>query len=230
MRIAMIGPFGLELKSTVRRRALPLARALAACGDEVLVTMPPWHTPAAVPGRWPEDGVTLEYVPLGPAVPLLQHGVIAARLVGHALDWQPDVIHCFKPKAHAGMAGWLLWHLRRVGLARPRLVIDEDDWEGPGGWNDREPYPPAARALSITAYTPSTKASSSRWAWESIINAYFTLLPAGTGPSGVTTLTSLGSPVVDAASSIPFDMTPRSFAGFRLVTTTICLPMSSSGE
>jgi len=147
MRIAMIGPFGLEPKSTVRRRALPLARALAACGDEVLVTMPPWHTPAAVPGRWPEDGVTLEYVPLGPAVPLLQHGVIAARLVGHALDWQPDVIHCFKPKAHAGMAGWLLWHLRRVGLARPRLVIDEDDWEGPGGWNDREPYPPAARAL-----------------------------------------------------------------------------------
>jgi glycosyltransferase involved in cell wall biosynthesis len=147
MRIAMIGPFGLEPKSTVRRRALPLARALVARGDDVLVAMAPWHTPDAAPRRWQEEGVTLEYVSLGPALPLARHGAIAARLVSRALDWRPDVVHCFKPKAHAGLAGWVLWHLRRIGLARPRLVIDEDDWEGPGGWNDQEGYPPAARAV-----------------------------------------------------------------------------------
>lgn len=145
MRLAMIGPFGLEPKSTVRRRALPLGRALAARGHEVLIVMPPWHTPGGAPRRWREDGVTLEYVPLGPPVPVLRHAAIATRLVRRALDWQPHVVHCYKPKAHAGLAGSVLWHLRRAG--GPRLVIDEDDWEGPGGWNDREGYPAAARAL-----------------------------------------------------------------------------------
>ena len=145
MRLAMIGPFGLEPKSTVRRRALPLGRALAARGHDVLIVMPPWHTPGHAPRRWQDDGVTLEYVALGPAMPVVRHGAIASRLVRRALDWRPDVVHCFKPKAHAGLAAWALWHLRRAG--GPRLVVDEDDWEGPGGWNDREGYPAAARAL-----------------------------------------------------------------------------------
>lgn len=147
MRIAMIGPFGLEPKSTVSRRALPLGRALAALGHEVLIVMPPWHTPDQAPRCWHDGDVALEYVPLGPGLPLVRHGAITARLVRRALDWRPDVIHIFKPKAHAGLAGWFLWHLRRLPGPRPRLVIDEDDWEGPGGWNDREGYPTTARAL-----------------------------------------------------------------------------------
>jgi glycosyltransferase involved in cell wall biosynthesis len=145
MRIAMIGPFGLEPKSTVRCRALPLGRALAARGHEVLIVMPPWHTPAAAPRRWQDGGVTLEYVALGPRVPLVRHAAIAARLVHRALAWRPDVVHCFKPKAHAGLAAGVFWYLRRA--TGVRLVVDEDDWEGPGGWNEREGYPAVARAL-----------------------------------------------------------------------------------
>jgi glycosyltransferase involved in cell wall biosynthesis len=47
------------------------------------------------------------------------------------------VVHCFKPKAYSGLAGWWLWlfHRRRI-----RLVMDTDDWEGWGGWNDLAPY------------------------------------------------------------------------------------------
>ena len=140
MRIAMIGPFGLSPKGTMRVRALPLARELAARGHAVLVVMPPWHTPEN-PRRWEEAGVSLQYVPLGPHIPLLSYLLIALRLVRAALAWQPDVIHCYKPKAYAGLAGWMLWHGQRLGLYRGRLVMDEDDWEGPGGWNELEPYP-----------------------------------------------------------------------------------------
>jgi glycosyltransferase involved in cell wall biosynthesis len=146
LRIAMIGPFGLAPKGTLRARALPLARALAARGHAACVLMPPWHTRES-PRTWVEDGVTLEYVALGPPLPGLSYLAITGRLVRAALAWRPDVIHCFKPKAYAGLAGWALWHLQRLGLDRFRLVMDEDDWEGPGGWNDLEGYPRPLRAF-----------------------------------------------------------------------------------
>jgi glycosyltransferase involved in cell wall biosynthesis len=142
----MIGPFGLSPKGTMRARALPLAQALAARGHAVCLLMPPWHTQEP-PRAWAEDGVTLRYVALGPRLPGLSHLSITWRLMRAALAWQPDVIHCFKPKAYAGLAAWLLWHLQRLGMGRFRLVIDEDDWEGPGGWNDLEGYPRPLRAF-----------------------------------------------------------------------------------
>lgn len=147
MRIAMIGPFGLEPKATMRRRALPLARELATRGHAVTLIMPPWHTPAEASRQWEEDAVTLQYVSLSPPLPVFSHLAITARLLRCALSWHPDIVHCFKPKAHAGLAAWILWHLQRLGGFRGRLVIDEDDWEGPGGWNELEPYPPLAQTF-----------------------------------------------------------------------------------
>ncbi|MHB0857902.1 MAG: glycosyltransferase family 4 protein [Anaerolineae bacterium] len=141
LRVVLVGPFGLGPKATMRVRALPLAHALAAKGHAVQVVMPPWHTPQEAGRRWREGAVSLEYVPLGPQIPLLSHLLITLRLVRAALAWHPDVVHCFKPKAYAGLAAWVLWHLAKLGLTRARLVVDEDDWEGPGGWNDLDPYP-----------------------------------------------------------------------------------------
>lgn len=140
MRIAMIGPFGLQPKGTMRVRALPLARELVALGHAVKVVMPPWHTPGEPAHIWNDGGVAIEYVALGPQLPLLSHLLVTFRLVKSALAWQPDVVHCFKPKAYAGFSAWILWLLRGLRLTRARLVIDADDWEGPGGWNELEPY------------------------------------------------------------------------------------------
>ncbi len=140
MRIAMIGPFGLAPKGTMRVRALPLAHALVDRGHAVRVVMPPWHTPADAGRIWREGEIELEYIPLGPGIPLASQAATSLRLVRRALAWRPDAVHCFKPKAYAGLAGWALWWLRRLGLTSTRLVIDEDDWEGPGGWNDLESY------------------------------------------------------------------------------------------
>ncbi len=134
MRVAMIGPFGLKPKGTMAVRALPLAKALARRGHQVTILLPPWSYPDDAGRSWEEDGVRIENVAIAPGA------LIAPRLVGRALGWHADVIHCFKPKAFSGLAGWLLWQMRRAGAAHARLVLDEDDWEGAGGWNELENY------------------------------------------------------------------------------------------
>ena len=72
------------------------------------------------------------------------------RLFLAVRGWRPDVAHVFKPKGPSGLAAALLWWTRRRDAAtsvqadalrvspspHPRIVIDSDDWEGPGGWND----------------------------------------------------------------------------------------------
>ncbi|NJN53882.1 MAG: glycosyltransferase family 4 protein, partial [Anaerolineae bacterium] len=132
VRVAMIGPFGLHPKQTMRSRALPLAKELSRRDHELCLFMPPWHTPAEADKTWQDDGVTLRYVPLGGGVP-----GISWRLIREVLAWQPDVVHGFKPKAYSGLAMYWLWQFHRRHL---RLVLDTDDWEGWGGWNERERY------------------------------------------------------------------------------------------
>ncbi len=56
---------------------------------------------------------------------------------------KPALIHVMKPKASAGLTADVLSRFRY----RPRLIVDHDDWEGDGGWNDRSPYPLPARRL-----------------------------------------------------------------------------------
>jgi glycosyltransferase involved in cell wall biosynthesis len=134
MRIAMVGPFGLHPNQTMHIRALNPARVLARRGHEVTLFMPPWQTPAESDRRWQEEGVAIRYVPL-------RGGVtgIARRLVEEVLAWRPDVVHCFKPKAYSGLVAWWLWQAHRHRL---RLVVDTDDWEGWGGWNELAAYTP----------------------------------------------------------------------------------------
>ena len=54
---------------------------------------------------------------------------------------------------------------------------------------------------------------------------YLMVLPGAVLSSGMRRCTPVSSP---AARIIPFDSTPMSMAGFRLATTTTCLPKSSS--
>lgn len=151
MNIVMIGPFGLRLKGTMSVRALPMAKTLAARGHSVVLLIPPWDHPDDAGHEWEEDGVRVVNVPLPPKLPLLFHGLLAFRLVRRALALRPDVVHCFKPKAYAGLAHFILWWLRRLRFARKklsedvRLVVDEDDWEQ--AWNEIEAYSPAQKRV-----------------------------------------------------------------------------------
>lgn len=134
MRIAMIGPFGFHPKKTMRARAFRLACALAQREHDVQLFMPPWHTPDKANISWTEEGVGVRYVALGGG-----HLAITRRLVREALAFKPHAVHCFKPKAYSGLAAWWLWYFHRRRL---RLVVDSDDWEGWGGWNEIEAYSP----------------------------------------------------------------------------------------
>jgi glycosyltransferase involved in cell wall biosynthesis len=140
MRIAFIGPFGLRPKGTMSVRALPLARALVARGHAVRMILPPWDDVQDAGSKRQEAGVEVENIGLPAGVPGLFHVNTTRRLVNRALDFQPDVIHCFKPKAYAGLAAWRLWQLKRMGRVKARLIVDADDWEGAGGWNDLNQY------------------------------------------------------------------------------------------
>lgn len=143
MDVVMVGPFGLRPRGTMSARALPMAKALAARGHRVRLLLPPWQNPEDAGRSWEEEGVAIENIPLPPPIPVLFHFLTAARLARRVLALRPHVVHLFKPKAYSGLTHWLLARLPHA--RRPRLVVDTDDWEGAGGWNEIGGYTPAQR-------------------------------------------------------------------------------------
>ena len=149
MRIAFVAPFGLRAKGTTRARVLPLARELARRGHTVAAFVPPYDSPEDSGRRWIDESVDVINIALpglgqGGAV---WHLWLGWRLFRAVRAWQPDVAHVFKPKGPSGLAGALLWITRyktnderrttKESVIRPSsVIIDSDDWEGPGGWND----------------------------------------------------------------------------------------------
>ncbi len=136
----MIGPFGLGPKGTMRMRALPMAQALMARGHEVEIFLAPWSNPEDSGREEERGGVKIHNITLPPSIPFLDHLIITWRLLSRALKSNPHIVHCFKPKAYSGLAAMAIWFLRKVGLANVGLVMDSDDWEGTGGWNEIENY------------------------------------------------------------------------------------------
>jgi glycosyltransferase involved in cell wall biosynthesis len=105
--------------------------------------LPPWQNPDDAGRHWEDGGVTVENIDLPPRHPGLFHLLTSLRLARSAAAARPDVVHLFKPKAYSGLAHWLL--ARPPHASRPRLVVDADDWEGAGGWNEIGGYTAAQR-------------------------------------------------------------------------------------
>ncbi|WP_448540604.1 glycosyltransferase, partial [Roseiflexus sp.] len=140
MRIVMLAPFGIRPKGTLAARMLPLAQALVRRGHQVVIVAPPVHNPDDAATCVEYEGVPVIHT-AAPRAPGVAQQTLA--LLQATLRQRPDVVHLFKPKGYAGLAALALHHLRP---ALP-LVVDTDDWEGPGGWNDLLPYPSAAKRL-----------------------------------------------------------------------------------
>lgn len=134
-KIVLLGPFALAPKATMRHRALRLAEALVARGHRATLILPPWDDPARSGRCWEERGVAIRNIALPRR---LETAGIVHRLRRAVLDEHPDVVHVFKPKGHGALAA--------LGLRQP-LVVDTDDWEGRGGWNDVNPYSLPQRLL-----------------------------------------------------------------------------------
>lgn len=132
----MLAPFGLRPKATLSRRALPLASELVRRGWRVHILAPSDLWPADAGLSTIIEGVTVEHGPLARSPGPLALIESAAWMARRAFALRPDLIHLFKPKGYGGMAALAL---RRIRPGVP-LVVDTDDWEGRGGWNDRLPY------------------------------------------------------------------------------------------
>ena len=142
-RIIMLAPFGIRPKGTLQARMLPLAQALSRRGYSVKIIAPTVQNPQDAGRCDIYAGVPVAHTalpslpgPLGVAqqVLLLLHGALAE---------QPDILHLFKPKGYGGLAALLA----RAVYPRLPVVVDTDDWEGWGGWNDLLPYPRPAKTL-----------------------------------------------------------------------------------
>jgi len=140
MRFAMVGPFGLRSKMTMTRRALPIAHELAARGHDVCIIVPPWDSPEDGSVDYVDQGVQVIQVLARNRIELLRAICTSVRMVRAVLITRPQVVHCFKPKAHSGLVHLILWLLRLARIWSGVLIVDEDDWEGRGGWNERSQY------------------------------------------------------------------------------------------
>jgi glycosyltransferase involved in cell wall biosynthesis len=140
----MIGPFAWSPKGTVRARAFLMARALVQRHHTVMILIPPYDNPAHCGYRDEREGVQLVNVRLpGWGDSALARLVGPWTMVRETLDWDPDVVHVFKPTAYAGVSGIIL------RLLRPKLplVLDCDDIEGKGGWAEIKGLPVIWRTL-----------------------------------------------------------------------------------
>ena len=147
MTIVFVGTFALAPKSTMQARALPLAQALLRRGHAVTLVLPPWDNPAQAGTTSEAEGVKIINLLLPPNVPMVWYGLLGARLFQQVTALKPDIVHAFKPKGFSGLVAQALLAQRALRKAGPRIVVDTDDWEGAGGWNDVEPYPWWQRAF-----------------------------------------------------------------------------------
>ncbi len=136
MRIAFVSGFAWEPKGTARVRAFPLAVELVNKGHEVVIFLTPYDNPAESGRKREIEGVRIVNVDVGEKPTLRHVPLVVKRLCKAIGEYSPDVVHVFKPKGYAGAAcAWLLMKGCRS------VVLDCDDWEGWGGWNEVKSYP-----------------------------------------------------------------------------------------
>jgi glycosyltransferase involved in cell wall biosynthesis len=143
MHVVYLAPFAHAPKATVSARMLPMATALVRRGHCVTILIPPYDNPAESSRAWSHEGVQVEnmIVRRGESGARL-HFNLARQLVARAQQLQPDAVHVFKPVGVAALAFWLM---RKSKLMAGNSIVDNDDWEGRGGWLDVNPYPPAQK-------------------------------------------------------------------------------------
>ena len=143
-RFAIVAPYRLRSPGVVNR-VLPIAMGLAEDGHIVRIYLP---------GASASRGVEVTYLglvqiyrlqavsPRGRPRKLLTF----LRLFSHIMDFHPDHFYGFKPRGYVALLGIILYTLRKIPYIRKRwelhrIWIDSDNWEGFGGWADRDPHP-----------------------------------------------------------------------------------------
>ena len=138
MRIAIVGNFGLTGNQTMASRALPLAEMLAGQGHLVRMALPVRREGDGRPAHRSTVDIMYAGRPSAGLFGYLWQVVVLAWL---SIRWHPGVVYCFKPIAHSGAVLAIFQLLRWIGSYHGVIALDTDDWEGDGGWNERQPFP-----------------------------------------------------------------------------------------
>src|SRR3712207_456029 len=104
LRIAMIAPFGIRPKGTLAARMLPLAVQLCRRGHAVTIVAPAYLNPADAATRQVVDGIEVVHAGLPRAPAPFSAVETAVELARVAWQFEPDVLHVFKPKVYGGLA------------------------------------------------------------------------------------------------------------------------------
>lgn len=134
LKIAFVGGFAFKPKGTVQGRAYPLAVELVSRGHEVTIFLTPYDNLEDSGREWVQEGVQIHNLKAGSSP--LSYPRLLLGLLSALERYHPDLVHIFKPKGFAGAAGT---YLRMKGMHH--VVLDCDDWEGWGGFNDIKSYP-----------------------------------------------------------------------------------------
>ena len=134
MRIAFAGGFAFSPKGTMQWRAHPLAAELVKLGHELTMFLTPYDNLADSGRKWELDGVRISNLKVGSSQ--LSYPRLLVSLCRAICEYRPAMVHIFKPKGFAGALGQYL-----LAKNMETVVVDCDDWEGWGGWNDHKAYP-----------------------------------------------------------------------------------------
>lgn len=134
--IVMLGTFAVWRLGTLQARALPFARELSARGLRCAIV--------TTPGDMPSERGVIETIDGVAVINTESAGLNPAPAVREQLAWitdlQPKIIHVFKPRGYGGLAA-------QRCLGNIPVVVDCDDWEGDGGWNQHGSYSLPQRRL-----------------------------------------------------------------------------------
>lgn len=133
----MAGTFAAWRLGTLQARALPLARELRTHGIRCAIVTVPWDMPSEAGVIDSIAGTDLRNTS---SSGVMTFPFAVARQTREIRALNPRAVHVFKPKGYGGLAGQLL-------APRIPLVIDSDDWEGDGGWNQAGNYALLQRRL-----------------------------------------------------------------------------------
>jgi glycosyltransferase involved in cell wall biosynthesis len=134
MRIAFICGFALEPKGTVRLRTIPLAEELVKLGHEVTIFLTPYDNCLYSGREWDQEGVHVVNATISRHRWRYPGAII--ELIGAVRAFRPDILHVFKPKGFGGVAAEIM-----LKMSKTPVILDCDDWEGWGGWNEVKNYP-----------------------------------------------------------------------------------------
>lgn len=136
LKVVMVAPFAIYPKSTVSVRILPIAKTLVRRGYEVTIVIPPYDNPSHSRRMYEVDRVEVYNVAFRD-FKLIKYVLTPLETVVKTFSLKPNIVYVFKPKGYSGLVAMFLAAMKRFGFFRDvRLVLDMDDWEGYGGFND----------------------------------------------------------------------------------------------